>query len=183
MIRKALHFAVLCLVLAGSLQAQFVSVGPMGYPTPARILNVSTAQSQTGADTNETDLWSYSLPANTLSANGKVLRVTVMGITGATANNKTVKVYFGATAMTFFGPTNFNNTPFICQAIIVRTGASSQILYRFMSAQGTTYGNVGGSATPAENTAGAITIKVTGTNGTAAAGDVVFKTAIVEILN
>jgi hypothetical protein len=151
--------------------------------TASGVLHVSTAQSQTGADTNETDLWSYSLPAGTLNANGKVLRITVMGITGATANNKTVKLYFGSSSLTFFGPTAFNNIPWICQMTVVRTGASAQIAYRMFSAQAATYGSVGTAITPAENTANAITIKCTGTNGTAAAGDVVFKTAIVELLN
>lgn len=143
------------------------------------VLTVSTTSAQTGANTNETDLWTYSLPANTLSANTYGVRVTAWGSLAANGNTKTVRGYFGATVVSTQGG-GFNGTGFRHVFEVFRTGASAQV------GQGGAWVNAGTAmntpVTPAEDTTGAITIKITGTNGTANAGDIVFRGAMVEFL-
>lgn len=145
------------------------------------VLTVNTATTGTGADTTEDVLWTYSLPANTLSADGKSVRITVMWQAGATANNKTTKVYFGSTAYTARSAAADNGTMFRLVMEVLRTGASAQVMAAMFTASG---GLVGSTVvTPAEDMTAAIVIKFTGQNGTAVANDVVFKGAIVEALN
>lgn len=146
------------------------------------VLHVNTTQNGTAADTNETDLWTYTLPANTLNADGKAIRITAWGTTGATANNKTIRLKFGAGTPRTHGPTAANNVGWVITVIVVRTGASTQLstgtgIFSEVSPGTQVVGSL------AEDTATAITIKVTGQNGTAAADDIVFRGAIVESLN
>jgi hypothetical protein len=143
------------------------------------VLTVSTTSAQTGANTTETDLWTYSLPANTLSADNYGVRITAYLSTGANANAKAINLKFGSTNVVAENSA-FNNVNLKLVAEVYRTGASAQLAF----------GNRGGGndsfkltyTTPAEATTGAITIKVTGQNAVAAAGDVVFRGAVVEFL-
>jgi hypothetical protein len=140
---------------------------------------VSATQAGTAANTTETDLWTYSLPANALSADAKGLRITVYYQTAANANTKTTKLYFGSTVLASRAAADSGaNGQFVGE--VLRTGASAQAGFVESkintSVFATTY------TTPAEATSGAISIKVTGQNGTASANDVVFKAAIVETL-
>jgi hypothetical protein len=150
------------------------------------VLTVNTTQTATAANTTETDLWTYSLPANALSADGKGVRITVFGTTAATANTKNIRLYFGSTVLESGGALALNGNAWRVVAEVYRTGASAQLA----SALATVSINDGSTGTartrlttPAETLSGAITIKVTGQNGTAAANDIVFRGAIVEALN
>lgn len=148
------------------------------------VLTASTTQVGTGADTNETDLWTYSLPANTLSANGKGVRVTVFGSCASNTNAKTIKTYFGSTVVVSNATSNASTVIWQAEAVILRTGASAQLSEGWTLAGGTNSLNNNGLAltTPAETTTGAIVIKVTGQNGTAVANDIVFRGAVVEYM-
>jgi hypothetical protein len=157
-----------------------VSAWVVGGARVGGVLSVNTTEASTGADTNETDLWTYSLPANTLNVNGKGVRVTAWGVNAANVNNKTWKVYFGSTAVYALGPSALNGSSFRVVMEVARTGAAAQIAAAFGGAGGTL---TTATAAPAGDTTGAITIKVTGQNGTASASDIVFKGAIVEVLN
>lgn len=154
-----------------------------GSETPAAVstvLHVSTTQTATGADTTETDLWTYSLPANTLNANGKGVRVTVFGTYAANGNTKTGKLYFGSTVVSTHSGTT-NNATWWHAATILRTSATAQIAFNDARIGAS---NITQAKTePAETLSGAVTIKFTGTNGSANANDIVFLGAIVETLN
>lgn len=145
------------------------------------VLHVNTTQAGTAADTNETDLWSYTMPAGTLNANGKGVRVTIFGTYGANANTKTVRGYFGGTLVADIGAAAFNNSGWKLVMDVIRTGASAQVGFGAGLAPATTVATR--LATPAGDTTTALEIKTTGQNGTAAANDVVFRGAIVEALN
>jgi hypothetical protein len=147
----------------------------------ARVLSVSTTQAGTGANTDETDLWTYSLPANTLSANGKGVRIRIFGTYAGNGNTKTVRSKFGATSLTAVAGAP-NDGMWRVDAVVIRTGASAQIGSADHADNAIGYRSAS-LTTPAEDTTGAITIKVTGTNGTANANDIVFRGAIVETLN
>jgi hypothetical protein len=143
------------------------------------VLTVSTTSAQTTAVTTEEDLWTYSLPANTLSANNYGVRITVAMSSASNANNKTYRVYFGATVVAVRGAVADNNHTTVFTITVWRTGASAQKAIAFAVGTSTAATT---KTTPAADTTAAITIKATGQNGTASAGDVVFEWAMVEFL-
>lgn len=145
------------------------------------VLTVNTTQAGTTAVTTEEDLWTYSLPANTLSANGKAVRITAFGTTAANANNKTIKLYFGSTVVATSGTSGYNGIAWTLTVPVIRTGAATQLGMGGVAVVGGSLGN--SWSAPAETLSGAITIKVTGQNGTASANDIVFRGAIVEYLS
>src|SRR5207248_3063950 len=81
--------------------------GAQSGKAPVCIFVSTTAVSNVG--TAETDLITYTMPANTLSANGQRVRITAFCTTAANANLKTIKIYFGATALRNTGAAAFNN--------------------------------------------------------------------------
>lgn len=147
---------------------------------PEGVLSVNTTSTGTGADTTEDVLLSYSLPAKSLSANGKGLKIRAWGVTGANTENKTMKLYFGsevvatATAAT-------NNKNWFLELEVFRTGSSTQVV--FGQGQVDTTNVTPYVTTGAETDTATITIKVTGQSGTATADNIVAKGLIVEMLN
>jgi len=159
---------------------QLQAGGSVSTARPSGVLTTNTTSAGTIADTNETDLWTYSLPASTLDTNGRGVRITVFGTAAANANLKTVKVYFGATAVSSLG-TAMNGGGWAVTATVIRVGATTQISGSLgLGVNGTSISSQ--STAPAETLANAITIKMTGQNGTASANDIVFKGATVELL-
>jgi hypothetical protein len=135
--------------------------------------------SATGTGTSEQILKTYTLPAGTLAVNGQALRIRCYGVTGATANNKTMKLYFGASVITT--PTAATNAKgFYLEMTVMRTGAATQQV----NATGyvdttpvTPYANAGTD----DLTADAV-IKCTGTDGTSAAADITVSAFQIEAL-
>lgn len=140
-------------------------------------LTTNTTQVGTDADLLEKDLWTYDLPANTLSADGKGIRITAWGSGAANANSKTIRGHWGATVVVLQGA-SINASGWRVVYEVVRTGASAQVGQGNLWANALTSINV--PVAPAEDTSGAITIKVTGQNAVASANDIVFRGAIVE---
>jgi hypothetical protein len=154
------------------------ATGLMGGVLTASIVTVSTT-----AVVTEEDLWTYSLPANTLNVDGKMLRVTVSGQTAANANVKTMRFYFGAGTNTLNVVTTAPNAVYWTTSfLIIRLGATSQRITRMFSTVGTV-DNATGSTAATETLSGAVVMKVTGQNGTASAGDIMLNTVVVESLN
>lgn len=144
-----------------------------GVLTPS-VDSVQHANSGTG----ETDLSSYSLPASTLSANTKALRIIFWGTLAANGNTKTLRVKFGATSFTGYASTG-NGVPYYGMAIVQRTGAATQKVTVFVQTSGGT--STGASGTAAETLSGAVTIKTTGQSGTASS-DILQENFFVETL-
>lgn len=147
----------------------------------ARVLSINTTT--VGNVTGGTDdLMTYSLPANTLSASGHTLRVTVGGRTAANANVKTVTFNFGSTATTINPATAApNNVSWEADFVITRTGAATEITFgssRFGSVFQGSY-----RTTPTETLSGAVTIKCTGLSGSSATDDIQQDYMLVEALN
>lgn len=147
---------------------------------PEGILSVNTTSTGNGADTTEDILMSYSLPAKTLSATGKGLKIRAWGICAANTENKTMKLYFGseviatATAAT-------NNKNWFLELEVFKTGASAQVV--FGQGQVDTTNVTPYVTTGAETDTAAITIKITGTSGTATASNIIAKGLVVEVMN
>jgi hypothetical protein len=155
-----------------------------GGGSASGVLTVSSTSAATIADTNETTLWTYDLPANTLSADGRIVRVTVWGTVAANADTKTIKLYFGSSSFTLNDSTTApNGVGWTSTALYTRTGSGAQSRTKLYALFGATNQFPSAGGTASETDTAAITIKITGTNGTAAANDIVFKGALVELLN
>lgn len=142
--------------------------------------DVDTTAVGTDADTVEKDLITFSLPADSLNANGKGVRVTAWGTTAANGNTKTMRLKFGATVLRAVGPFAPNNLDWLVQSIVIRTGASAQDAMTHEMVQNSVVFT--SHTEPAEDTTAAITIKITGENAVAAANDIVAEGLLIERL-
>jgi hypothetical protein len=137
----------------------------------------------TDADTNEKTLWSLTLPAGLLSADGRAIRVTAVVKYGANANTKTTRFKFGATTrVTNPSSAAPNNATQVFSFVIMRTGVSAQIMFPVSYFSGVTP-QTPVIDTPAEDTTSAITVSITGQNGSAVQNDIVLKAAWWEMVN
>lgn len=143
----------------------------------SEVLNVNSTQVGTDADTNEKTLGTYTLPANKLNSNAKLVRICAWGTFGATINSKITKLYFGSTNI-YSRTAADNGLDWSLHATIIRTGASAQKSVVF-STKGNAFGKVQ-VASPAEDTTSGIIIKVTGQNAVAQANDIVLEGMVVE---
>lgn len=145
------------------------------------LLNAQTAAVSTGTGTSEQTLQTYTLPANTLTAAGQSLRIKCWGTTGATANNKTRKLYFGASVITT-ATEAANAQNWTMTLFVMRTGSATQAV------EGSGLAGTGG-VTPisyvnqgTDDFTTALTIKCTGTDGTSAASDITANGMTVELI-
>lgn len=143
-------------------------------------VNVTLAQN---SGTGETDLHSYSIPANHLNVTKKGIRLTAWGDFTANANVKTLRLKFGAGVSITLNPTTGspNGVAFRVEAVIYRTGANTQIIF-VMVRVGTAFEAAAISTTGAETEANAITLKITGQSGTAS-NDINLRGSMVEYLS
>lgn len=146
----------------------------------AGIIAANTATVGTTAVTTEEILQTFTLPANYLSATRRILRIKSWGVTGATANNKTVKLYFGASTFTVLSAAAANNVVWSMEAYLLWTAAATN---KFLASgqQGITPVQPTFTAGTDDSTT-ALVIKTTGQNGTAAANDILCYGQIVEVL-
>lgn len=145
----------------------------------------------TSANTTETDLYTYSLPANAFTASNKGLRVKAFcGSANASTNTRRFRLYFGTAVVGDWtvAPTTAVVFNIDFEYLVKRTGNSTQtaISARLVSdspgALTITINTTGLSNLTQTDTAG-ITIKVTGQNGTATAGDCTANAFHVEYLH
>jgi hypothetical protein len=150
------------------------------------VLNVNTT-SQATTGTVEEVLATYTLPANTLSANGKGLRITMRGTMVSTTNSRVFRIRFGGIGGTIVGlvsSTTAAHTQARIVVEIIRTGSATQI-----TTGTSTYGANSGAAVasvtntaPTQDLTAAVDIVVVGETS-AALGDVTFTALIVEAIN
>lgn len=143
-------------------------------------LTTSTAAVCTIADLVETDLWTYTLPANTLDANGRGVRVSVLATAAANANTKTIKLYVAGVNVMNSGVLTAapNGIDYIATFTVLRTGAATEIGFG-LHGLGTTFQAKSNLSMAGDTTAGII-IKITGQNGVATANDICARGAAVE---
>lgn len=121
----------------------------------------TTAVGNIGA--GEDDLQTASVPAATLFANGHTIVVDAYGSCANNANAKTLKLYFGATALINQVMTAGQASRWHIRAEITRTGASTQDWVVHITQAGTTTIHDVQVGTAAITDTAAITIKCTGT--------------------
>lgn len=154
---------------------------PNGQFRPMGVLYTTIATAATAAGTAEQTLGTYSLPTNALDQTGRRLRIRAAFHCATNGNNKTMKLYFGASAITTPTAATNNKNAFL-ELEVVKSGASTQIVWGrglVDTTAVTPYVNASGSDT---DTA-AIVIKATATDGTDSAGDVVLDDFYVEYMN
>ena len=166
---------------SGSVTTQF----QMGSGT-GRAANVGKANANVTAVGNvtvgEDDLITYALPANSLSANGKAVKIKVWGTTANNVNAKTLKLYFGSQIILTNSLAVSIAGFWYAEAIVVRTGASTQDIFANLNTNTATVAVVDQEITAGTQTdTAAITIKCTG-EGTDT-NDVVQEGLLVEFLN
>ncbi len=156
-------------------KGSFASVAAKLAKMP-RVCNIDVAAvGNVGA--GEDDLVSEALTAALLASNGHAVRITAWGTMAANANVKTLKLYFGATALVTVSY-GFNDATWRVDALVVRTGAATQDAHAeyqddIPDAKQTV-------STPAETLANAITVKCTGEG--VADNDIVQEGLIIEYL-
>ena len=140
------------------------------------VLTKTAAEVQ--ATTAETNFLNYTVPANTLSADGQMLRAILEGVTAANANNKTFKVYFGGTQVGSTLTIANSGVPWRLAINVHRRGSASQVVVwtlTYAAGNGTTIDR----GTLTKDLTASQALRVTGQSGTAT-GDVVFDAAHVE---
>ena len=152
--------------------------------------HVNTTQVGTSAVVTAETLMSYALPANVLSTNGRIIMLEAWGTTAANANVKTMRLNVAATTIASLSGA-YNGQDWRLHGRIIRTGVDAQDLHGWGLAEQTITWDAlalqvaGGFTvtTAVEDDAAAITLAVTGQNGTAAANDIVCHGFVVRIVN
>lgn len=144
----------------------------------ASLIAVDTTQAATGNDTNPTVLFTYSLPANTLSRDGSAIRVTHFGSLAANGNTKTIAATFGSTTVSTDNGA-INSGGWQITYIVVRTGSATQVIPAHSVMLRTDLQNF---VAQTKDFTAAITLTVVGTNGSASANDIVYRGTIIESL-
>lgn len=140
-------------------------------------VQASTTGVGNGVDTTEDVLYTFSLPADSLTVTGQGLEITAYGTLANNGNNKTVRLYFG-TQVYSLGTVTTANAVWSAKLTVTRTGAGAQLILG--------EGLIGATPiartllTGAEDDTAAIVIKVTGQSGTAAANNIVAKSMVVS---
>jgi alkyl sulfatase BDS1-like metallo-beta-lactamase superfamily hydrolase len=141
--------------LQASSATQFARVQPY---SPMLTAN-TTAVGNVGS--GEDDLMSYAVAAGLLGTDGWGLEVLAGFVCANNGNNKTIKLYFGATAVVTLGAGAFTAEDAVIRATIIRTGATAQVAIGDVVNKSTAWAKAFYTA-PAETLANAITIKCTG---------------------
>lgn len=135
-----------------------------GLPQNAVSLNVGTT-STGNVGTGEDDFLTYSVPGNTLIANGQALQFYAAGTIANNVNAKRIRVKFGATTIFDTGAAGIpisNAIDWTIKGMIVRTGAATQKCMVEMNTNNATLASYADYATAAETLSGASTLKLTG---------------------
>jgi len=97
------------------------------------VLDLNSAQDVVAAGSTEETIYTYTVPANTLSANGMHLELEAMGTFANTSNTKTLRIYWGGTLLfTFTHSVTAFSDDWYLKCVIVRTGASTQKCVAFV---------------------------------------------------
>jgi len=159
-----------------------INAGTLGTGTfgPEGAVYSITATQSTGTGTAEQTLATYSLPAHSLDAAGRNLRIRAWFLGAANTDSKTGKCYFGAEVFT---PAAIiaSSKMALCELDVLKTGSSTQNVIG--SGFSSTAITAATETNATETDTAAITIKATCTDGTSSAGDCALVAFTVEFLN
>jgi len=141
---------------------------------------ITTPVGNVGA--GEDDLQTYSLPAKSLYKTGSAVRIRAWGTTANNVNAKTVKLYFGSTAILTYSLTISQAGKWKIEALVAKTGSNAQKYEsELLEMWGSTEAHDMEFGTATETDTSAIIIKCTGegTND----NDIVQEGMLVEVMN
>ena len=141
--------------------------------------SVNTTQQGTPANTTETTLATYTMPASTLVTDGQMIRIHAYGSIANNANSKTIRIKFGGTTIATENTSDASKDSWAIDCVVIRTGAATQKAMYFVTSDVTLNGPV--PTSPTETLSGAVTIVVTGQNGAASASDIVHEASWIEL--
>jgi hypothetical protein len=166
--------------VTGSLAAAIAfATGGTATHLPMGVINSQYATiGNVGA--GEDDLLTYTLPANTLDADGKAVRIRIWG-TGNSIDNVTLKVHFGSFSLTITSGSAIGI--WRSELIIIRTGAAGQHWDGFhMKGASPAIETV--FLSTSETLSNSIVIKCTGENTSDASSSAITqKGMVIELLN
>jgi hypothetical protein len=151
-----------------------------GFAKLQTIANVNTT-SVGNVGTGEDDLITYALPANSLSAAAKGVRITATGTGANNANAKTLKVYFGSATLATLSLTANQANTWKVVADVFSTGTDTQDYNVEVFQDGTVEQHSFAVGTATQDDGAAITIKCTGE--ATSNDDIVQEHLLVEFLN
>lgn len=158
--------------------------GGLNQGTMLAVPSVNTSAVGNAADTSEDNLMTYSLPAASMSSNGRGVRITAWGSGVSTTDVTTVRCYFGATAVTTKVLTASQANTWKADFAVIRTGATTQVASGSILNGGTTSSVTQATASPGETLSGAVTIKCTGQRATTSSANSVQQLGmVVEFIN
>jgi hypothetical protein len=143
------------------------------------LINAQTAAVATGTGTSEQVLQTYTMPAGQLASAGQAVRISCWGTTGATANNKTRKLYFGASVITT-ATEAANAQNWILELVVMRTGSATQSVWGRGLAGTAGVTPISYVVQGTDDLTAGVVIKCTGTDGTSAAADITANGKLVE---
>lgn len=141
-------------------------------------LEVNTTAAS-NASTGETDLISYTLPANTLVNDGDSLEVQAWGTYAANGNNKTVKLKFGSQTILDTGAIAANGGSWSIKANIIRTSATTQEIITEILSSNSSVADSATRTAATQTLSDANIIKCTGTGG--ASNDITEYSLIIKL--
>lgn len=125
--------------------------------------NINTSTTDVGnIGSGEDDLITYAIPAGKLATNGDYAEFTMTLSFAANANNKQVKLYYGATNFYASGAQAQDNGTMEITGKIVRTSATTQKITFHQINNTALFPDYANFATASETMANAITLKATG---------------------
>ena len=128
----------------------------------------------------EDTLITYTVPANTLALDGYNLEITAWGTYAATANAKTLKMYFGSTVLYDTGSIVANTGTWKLSAIVTRTGAATQQAITTITSSNVAVVNSVTYMVPTETLSATIVVKCTGTG--VATNDIVQNGLLIKVI-
>jgi hypothetical protein len=140
--------------------------------SPIQILNVQYTDAS-NVSTGETNLLSYTLPANTLVSDGDFVTIDAIFTTPANGNSKSMKFYFGGVTHDYTSSTIANGATITFRIIVIRTASNAQ---RIQISRITGYSDFPAYYTTTETDTNNIVIKFSGTG--AASDDITQRTMI-----
>lgn len=149
-----------------------------GFARTGGVLDSVFTNVGTDANTNEKDLYSFSVPGSTLGVNGQSLLLSGAITFGNNADNKTIRFKLGATTLFTQTLTDTTGASVLSFRLrIVRTGTAAQRADLTIDQNTLTGAVLASFATATETMANALDLKVTGQNEVATANDALFRHA------
>ena len=140
---------------------------------PRVLFSSTTSVGSVGA--GEDDLFSYTLPASTFSADTQTITANLAGsIIGHASGTRTIKIYFGGTAIFNSGAlAETTNCSWMANVFLIRS-SSSVVKYRVDFIRRATASNIAVAAVTGLTLTNTQIFKVTGESSTATDNDVTF---------